>query len=93
MKRILPVIFVLFFFAFFTESSALAQSRSGQPGWAPNVIKRGAERAISRKTPIQHRPYRPMHIYGNTVRRIYYRSTPRQRPRIVKASGRASSLR
>ncbi len=44
-----------------------------EPGWYPYVIARGADRAIIESTPIELRPYRPFHFYGNTVRRNYYR--------------------
>ena len=43
-----------------------------EPGWVRNVIPRPAERRVLRSTPIIHRPYRPLHIYGNTVRRQHY---------------------
>jgi hypothetical protein len=33
----------------------------------------GQERQQMRATPILHRPYRPLHFYGNTVRRRHYR--------------------
>jgi hypothetical protein len=47
-----------------------------QPGWSPNIIATGQEREQIRATPIEQRPYRPLHIYGNTVRRMHYRGTP-----------------
>lgn len=49
---------------------------AGQPGWSPSIVARGEEREQIRATPIEQRPYRPLHFYGNTVRRIHYRGTP-----------------
>jgi hypothetical protein len=37
------------------------------------VIARGAERDAIKSTHILNRPYRPMHFYGNTVRRRHAR--------------------
>ncbi len=47
-----------------------------EPGWAPQVVLRGEERERLQATPILERPYRPLHFYGNTVRRLHYRGTP-----------------
>ena len=38
-------------------------------GFDPRVITFGAEREQIKSTPIEKRPYRPLHVYGNTVRR------------------------
>ena len=46
-----------------------------QPGWSPVIIARGAYREQLESTPMVERPNRPLHIYGNTVRRNYYRGT------------------
>ena len=43
-----------------------------QPGWSNRIIVTGPERAAVRSTPIEMRPYRPLHVYGNTVRRRHY---------------------
>lgn len=48
-----------------------------EPGWANHVVKRGAEKELSQATPILLRPYRPLHFYGNTVRRRHYRGSAR----------------
>ena len=53
-----------------------SQPAWGEPTWYPYVIARGDDRARIEATPIEFRPYRPMHFYGNTVRRTYYRGTP-----------------
>lgn len=52
------------------------QASGQQPGWSPNIIATGEERQQIRATPIEQRPYRPLHFYGNTVRRIHHRGTP-----------------
>jgi hypothetical protein len=49
-------------------SSATAQAASGR---GP-IIARGAQRQQIATTPILQRPYRPLHFYGNTVRRRHY---------------------
>jgi hypothetical protein len=59
--------------------SAICGSRASiaqQPGWSPTIIATGEEREQIRATPIEQRPYRPLHFYGNTVRRIHHRGTP-----------------
>lgn len=43
-------------------------------GFDPRVITFGAEREQIRNTPIENRPYRPLHVYGNAVRRRVHRS-------------------
>jgi hypothetical protein len=49
-------------------SSVTAQAA---PGRGP-VIATGAERQQIAATPILDRPYRPLHFYGNTVRRRHH---------------------
>lgn len=50
----------------------LSSAASQEPGWVGQVIKPADQRDEIRQTPIIHRPYRPLHFYGNTVRRMYY---------------------
>ncbi len=57
-----------------------------EPGWLGVVIARGELREQIEATPILDRPYRPLHIYGNTVRRNYYRGAPGPRVRDVAQS-------
>ena len=52
-----------------------------EPRWYPYVLARGQDRATIQSPPIVDRPYRPMHFYGNTVRRMHHRGTPAPRPR------------
>ena len=46
-------------------SSATAASPSG---WSPVIVATGNYRTQIQSMPIQHRPGRPLHVYGNTVR-------------------------
>lgn len=48
----------------------------GEPGWMGVIIARGELRDQIESTPILERPYRPLHFYGNTVRRNHYRGAP-----------------
>jgi hypothetical protein len=87
MNRILTLSVVLVFAFLFAQSDAFGQMRGGEPGWESRVIKRGVERTISRNTPIQMRPYRPLHFYGNTIRRRYYRGNAMPMPRDILRTG------
>ena len=57
--------------------------RSGEPAWAPNIIATPGQRYQLAQMPIQSRPYRPFHFYGNTVRRAYYRGSSLPMPRNI----------
>lgn len=59
------------------SSAASAQ----EPEWWGVVIARGADQSQVESTPIVQRPYRPLHFYGNTIRRQYYRGNPLPLPR------------
>jgi hypothetical protein len=53
-----------------TESGvAWAQS----PGAVGPILPFGPEAAQIRQMDITQRPYRPLHVYGNTVRRAHHR--------------------
>ena len=59
---------------------ALVQTESIPPGreeprWLGVVVARGDLRDEIEATPFLDRPYRPLHFYGNTVRRSHYRGT------------------
>ena len=57
----------------FLSQSSLA----AEPNWYPYVVARGSDRVAIQNIPMHKRPYRPMHFYGNAVRRNYHRgSTP-----------------
>jgi hypothetical protein len=47
-----------------------------ETGYYPYVIARGMDRQIIRNMPIENRPTRPLHFYGNTVRWLNNRQTP-----------------
>lgn len=63
--------------------TAGSQARAGEPGWSPVVIATGDYRRQLESTPILHRPYRPLHFYGNTLRRLHYRGNPLPIPRFM----------
>jgi hypothetical protein len=57
---------------------------SGQePGWYPQVIAPPEMRPLIQATPMELRPYRPLHLWGNTVRRMHYRNNPLPLPRDI----------
>ncbi|GDX95702.1 hypothetical protein LBMAG47_13660 [Planctomycetia bacterium] len=45
-------------------------------GFDPRVVVIGEARDKLKATPIEDRPYRPLHVYGNTMRRRHTRATP-----------------
>ncbi len=45
------------------------QSETVANDWSPVVIARGSYRAKLQSMPIEERPNRPLHVYGNAVRR------------------------
>ena len=47
------------------ESACVAS----QTGFDPRIVTFGAEREQIKSIPIEKRPYRPLHVYGNSVRR------------------------
>ncbi len=53
-----------------------SQSATAETQWLPNVVARGDLQRQIESTPIEQRPNRPLHFYGNTVRRAYYRGNP-----------------
>ncbi len=58
-----------------------------EPGWEGGIIRFGAEREKIRNTHILDRPYRPFHVYGNAVRRRYYRARSQPFYRTVQRNG------
>ncbi len=63
------LLWILFFCGLFAATTTSAKD----PGWSGTVIARGAQREQIEAMDILDRPYRPLHFYGNTVRRQYYR--------------------
>ena len=50
---------------------------SRESGFDPRVITFGETREQIKNTPIENRPNRPLHVYGNSVRRRQHRAAPR----------------
>ena len=50
-----------------------ATPSKAEPNWIPVVFATGDLKERIDSTHILHRPYRPLHFYGNTVRRLHYR--------------------
>jgi hypothetical protein len=44
-------------------------------GFDPRVVAFGPAREQIKSTPIEQRPNRPLHVYGNTVRRRHSRAS------------------
>jgi hypothetical protein len=44
-------------------------------GFDPRIVTFGSERDQIKSTPIEKRPNRPLHVYGNSVRRRHARSS------------------
>jgi hypothetical protein len=44
-------------------------------GFDPRIIAFGDTRQQIQNTPLLERPYRPLHVYGNTARRRHSRGT------------------
>ena len=63
-----------------------------EPAWWGRIVARPAEREVVRSTPVLERPYRPLHFYGNTVRRRYFRNWALPLPRDVR-NGVAATVR
>ncbi|MFG0261116.1 MAG: hypothetical protein ACF788_01835 [Novipirellula sp. JB048] len=74
--------FALAMLAFFALVVAALESPAyaSEPGWSPVVIATGAYRDKIRSMPIEQRPYRPGHFYGNTIRRMHHRGEILPRP-------------
>jgi hypothetical protein len=44
-------------------------------GFDPRIVTFGEAREQIKATPIEQRPYRPLHVYGNSLRRRHSRAT------------------
>lgn len=53
---------------------------AGEPQWRPIALPGSAEARATQQQPLLHRPYRPGHVYGNSVRRMHYRGNPLPQP-------------
>ena len=78
-------VFALFLLAIIFLSPSL--TTAAEPSWYPYVVARGPDRIAIQNTPMHRRPYRPMHFYGNAVRRGYHRGNPALLPRGVAGVG------
>ena len=60
---------------------AAAPVEAAGTGFDPRVVTFGESREEIKSTPITQRPNRPLHVYGNRVRRRHHRAaTPPARP-------------
>ncbi len=59
----------------FAMTNRCSAASGNEPGWTHGVLLFGEEKAKKDATPILERNYRPLHFYGNTIRRQYYRGT------------------
>ena len=80
-------------FAFATLFFVGLTANATEPGWSPIVIPTGDYRAEVKSLPIEQRPYRPLHFYGNTVRRSHYRGNPVAMPRDIRTTAGELSRR
>lgn len=63
---------------------------ASEPGWDLRVVTFGESREQIKQTPILDRSYRPLHFYGNTVRRVHYRGTAVPVPKAITPARRKS---
>ena len=57
--------------------SASSVAAKSPTGWSPIILPTGAYRDCIKATPIEQRPGRLLHVYGNTVRMINQYTTLR----------------
>ena len=65
-------LFVLFCMGLAISLLQISLIAGQEPGWTNRIIVPGYEEAARQATPIIERPYRPLHFYGNTIRRMHY---------------------
>ena len=70
----------LVFVAVLTASFAPLPADARSTGFDPRIVTFGEAREEIKSTPITQRPYRPLHVYGNTVRRRHERATTAPTP-------------
>ncbi len=77
-----------------TQANEPAAARTGsEPSWTYGIVRVGEDREAIKSMPITERPYRPLHFYGNTIRRMHYRGTAIPAPRDVVGASAATILR
>ncbi|EMI42091.1 putative secreted protein [Rhodopirellula sp. SWK7] len=69
--------------AFLLVFSSTDVASAASPGWSPVIIATGEYREQIKSLPIEQRPNRPFHFYGNTVRRRHYRGVVTPSPRSI----------
>jgi len=91
MLRVNVAAFILGTSVLFAAPGAASENQtgSGEPGWLGVVVARGELKQQIEATPIEDRPNRPFHFYGNTVRRRYYRGAAAPRPSDFAKGGAA----
>lgn len=62
-----------------TFEATLTVAEAANTGFDPRIIMFGEAREQIQNTPIEQRPYRPLHVYGNTLRRRQSRSGSQSR--------------
>lgn len=71
----------LVFAAVVAASFAPLPAEARSTGFDPRIITFGDAREEIKSTPITQRPNRPLHFYGNTVRRRHERGMAQPGPR------------
>ena len=51
----------------------VSPATASNTGFDPRIVTFGEARQQMQSTPVLERPYRPLHVYGNTVRRRHNR--------------------
>jgi len=86
-NRILLLIATTIAMTLFSSESVQA----GETGWSARIIATGEFKEKIESTPIEMRPNRPLHFYGNTVRRRYYRALKNSSQKTVSNRSQAKS--
>ena len=60
--------------ALLATTVAPAPVEAAGTGFDPRIVAYGDSREEIKSTPITQRPNRPLHVYGNSVRRRHHRS-------------------
>lgn len=58
----------------------VSSANAASTGFDPRIITFGETREQIQNTPVLERPNRPLHVYGNTVRRRHSRGAAAPRP-------------
>jgi hypothetical protein len=82
---------ILYLLVFIGLSAGCWTASAEQPSSRGPTIAVGETRAQIQATPVLERPYRPLHFYGNTVRRRHYRGTATPAPRGIVQGNSADS--